>query len=143
LQDLKGAVSASYLPYAQTQNKSLLIDLSLFWEILEYSSGFSDTAGRLFGPSLYSEPPTPAPEVSTTSPLPEPTRLGTSQSTPQRTSRENNLISGYTSQYSDTGVPSTSLDLINDEFSILAENFFSQGQDFLRNSDDWFNIGNL
>ncbi|KAL1987504.1 hypothetical protein VTN96DRAFT_3431 [Rasamsonia emersonii] len=156
LQDLKGAVSASYLPYAQTQNKSLLIDLSRFWEILDYSSvWFSDTTAgrRLFGPSLYSEPPATAPEVSSTSPLPEPTRLGGSSSS-QQPSRDrdpnnnNNIVSSgcAASQSLDTGgIPPTtaSMDLVNDEFSILAENFFSQGQDFLRGAEDWFNTGNL
>lgn len=30
-----------------------------------------------------------------------------------------------------------------DDFSMLAENFFSQGQDLLRNPEDWFNTGTL
>lgn len=34
------------------------------------------------------------------------------------------------------------LDVLNDEFSILATNFFSQGQEFLRNGDNRENAGN-
>lgn len=155
LQDLKGAVSASYLPYAQTQNKSLLIDLSRFWEILDYSSvWFSNTTAaagrRLFGPSLYSEPPATAPEVSSTSPLPEPTRL--SQTSRDRDPNNNdNIVSsgcaldtgGIQPTTTATATATASMDLVTDEFSILAENFFSQGQDFLRGAEDWFNTGNL
>ncbi|GAB1192365.1 hypothetical protein APSETT444_001556 [Aspergillus pseudonomiae] len=80
LQRLEDAVSASYQPESGAQNKSLLIDLSRFWEILEYSSNSdSDSARRMFGDSLYSEPPTFTGEVSQTSPLPEPFRLGPPQ----------------------------------------------------------------
>jgi hypothetical protein len=35
------------------------------------------------------------------------------------------------------------LTLSNDEFSILAANFFSQGQEFLRSGDNWDSIGNF
>jgi hypothetical protein len=139
---LKGAVSASYVPYAQSKNKSLLIDLSRFWEILDYSSGFSDAAERLFGPSLFTGQPTWMPEVSNTSPLPEPTRIETSQKTPLQTP-ETNILVPDASQPRDTASLSQPLDIGNDQFSILAENFFSQGQDFLRGGEDWFTTGNL
>jgi hypothetical protein len=43
----------------------------------------------------------------------------------------------------DTGALSQPYDIGNDQFSILAENFFSQGQDFLRGGEDWFITGNL
>lgn len=35
------------------------------------------------------------------------------------------------------------MDIYGDQYSMLAENFFAQGQDFLRNTDDWFTTGNL
>lgn len=37
----------------------------------------------------------------------------------------------------------TQMDIYGDQYSMLAENFFAQGQDFLRNTEDWFTTGNL
>ncbi|KAB8239489.1 hypothetical protein ETB97_003149 [Aspergillus alliaceus] len=146
LQRLEGAVSASYRPESGAQNKSLLIDLSRFWEILEYSSNSdSDSARRMFGDSLYSEPPTFAAEVSQTSPLPEPFRLGPQQglshSPIPQYSLQNPFPAGpqYTAEPRTTPQP----DMLDDEFSILAANFFSQGQEFLRNFDNRAGIGNF
>lgn len=82
------------------------------------------------------------PEVSNTSPLPEPTRIETSQKTPLQTP-ETNILVPDASQPRDTASLSQPLDIGNDQFSILAENFFSQGQDFLRGGEDWFTTGNL
>ncbi|KAG2414983.1 hypothetical protein HFD88_006172 [Aspergillus terreus] len=125
LQRLEDAVSSTYQPESGAHNKSLLIDLSRFWEILEYSSNSdSDSARRMFGDSLYSEPPAFNAEVSQTSPLPEPTRLNSEQGI------------GHS--------PSTRApDFMNDEFSILAANFFSQGQEFLRGGDNREIFGNF
>ncbi|KAJ5414353.1 C6 transcription factor [Penicillium cosmopolitanum] len=79
LQHLEDAVSATYQPDPDTENQSLLIDLSRFWEILEYSSNNdTDSARRLFGDSLCTGPPPVAAEVSQTSPLPAPSRLNAS-----------------------------------------------------------------
>lgn len=125
---LQDAVSSSYQPNPNAKNKSLMIDLSRFWEILEYSSNSDATsAKRMFGDSLYAGPPTVNQEVSQTSPLPEPTRLDLQ--------REQ---TGYAHQDylhsmdSEASVQQPSL--LDDEFAILATNFFSQGQDFLRSS---------
>ncbi|KAL2007688.1 hypothetical protein VTN00DRAFT_7670 [Thermoascus crustaceus] len=144
LQGLQGAVTASYQPTQGSQNKSLLIDLSRFWEILEYSSSSSsDSARHLLGESLRSGPVNSAAEVSSTSPLPEPTRLSP-QATQHQTTRPSDFVSSASSRPVVPGfTQTTQLDLPNDEFSILAENFFSQGQDFLRSVDGWSSMGNL
>lgn len=135
LQRLEGAVSASYQPDPGPQSKSLLIDLSRFWEILEYSSNSdADSARRLFGDSLYTGPPTFAAEVSQTSPLPEPTRLNSDSALAHHQSF--NVSTPFLETDSMGGLVSPRpLDVLNDEFSILATNFFSQGQEFLRNGD--------
>jgi hypothetical protein len=75
---LESTVSASYhtSENPQTPNRGLLIDLSRFWEILEYSSASELLNGRLFGPSLYTDRKNAIHEVSNTASLPEPTRLG-------------------------------------------------------------------
>lgn len=142
MQALNGAVAASYVPYSRTQDKSLVIDLSRFWEILDYSSGFSDERSSLFGSTLFSESRNKAHEVSSTTPLPEPTRI--------RVSRRTSQIPGSSAaipQEIDHTVDSrmlpTQMDIYGDQYSMLAENFFAQGQDFLRNTEDWFTAGNL
>ena len=142
---MEGAVSASYQPDPGAQNQSLLIDLSRFWEILEYSSNSdADSARRLFGDSLYTAPPTLAAEISQTSPLPQPTRDPT-QPQPQARSREYSVRSEIPGR-TDYGIgafdSSRPLDVLDDEFSILATNFFSQGQEFLRIGDGRENVGN-
>ncbi|KAJ5584188.1 uncharacterized protein N7459_003988 [Penicillium hispanicum] len=145
---LEDAVSATYQPDPDALNQSLLIDLSKFWEILEYSSNSdADSARRLFGNSLYTGPPTVAAEVSQTSPLPAPTRLNaqeerSSSYRPQsfNTNTPFPESQGYTAH---SLVSPQQLTLSNDDFSILATNFFSQGQEFLRGSDTWENIGNF
>ncbi|PYH40757.1 putative C6 transcription factor [Aspergillus saccharolyticus JOP 1030-1] len=147
LQKLEDAVSASYQPASGLLNKYLLIDLSRFWEILEYSSNSdTDSARRMFGDSLYSEPPAIAAEVSQTSPLPEPFRLQshhTSASSPG--SQRNVPTSLLTGEQCPMGSMSSprSPDPMNDEFSILAANFFSQAQDFLPRVDSRDGFGHL
>lgn len=143
LKALNGAVSASYVPYSRTQDKSLVIDLSRFWEILDYSSGFSDNRGSLFGSTLFSESATRAHEVSSTTPLPEPTRIGVSSRTAHQTPSNAGALRQDPEHGFDTGMLSTQLDIYGDQYSMLAENFFAQGQDFLRNTEDWFTTGNL
>ncbi|KAI9931235.1 hypothetical protein MW887_010897 [Aspergillus wentii] len=147
LQSLEGAVSASYQPDPGAQNKSLLIDLSRFWEILEYSSNSdADSARRLFGDTLYSGPHAFAAEVSQTSPLPEPTRLNLQQRQPQSQFHGYNLDTPIPAEPDcsiDPGASPRPLDMLNDEFSILAENFFSQGQEFLRGGDIREGVGNF
>ncbi|KAE8349668.1 hypothetical protein BDV28DRAFT_140745 [Aspergillus coremiiformis] len=144
LQRLEDAVSASYQPESGAQSKSLLIDLSRFWEILEYSSNSdSDSARRMFGDSLYSEPPTFAVEVSQTSPLPEPFRLGPQQGLSQSSVPHYSVQSPFPTQYTVQSGASPRPDILDDEFSILAANFFSQGQEFLRNCDTRAGVGNF
>lgn len=134
LQVLQDAVSSSYQPNPNAQNKSLMIDLSRFWEILEYSSNNDATsAKRMFGDSLYAGPPTYDQEVSQTSPLPEPTRLDLQREQAGYAHQENNIsMQGLHSVDPMASTQQTSL--LDDEFAILATNFFSQGQDFLRSS---------
>ncbi|KAJ5776038.1 uncharacterized protein N7511_001049, partial [Penicillium nucicola] len=80
LQHLEDAVSATYQSDPEAQNQSLLIDLSRFWEILEYSSNSdTDSARRLFGESLHAGSSSTGAEVSQTSPLPAPFRLNPQQ----------------------------------------------------------------
>ncbi|GFF61631.1 quinic acid utilization activator [Aspergillus lentulus] len=149
LQRLEGAVSATYQPEPRAQNKSLLIDLSRFWEILEYSfNRDTGSARRLFGDSLYSEPPTIDTEVSQTSPLPEPTRLNShsEQSHPGSRMSEYGFQPALPvgSHYAmGSAISPRQPDFFNDELSILATNFFSQGQEFLRGSDNREGIGNF
>ncbi|KAJ6096681.1 hypothetical protein N7486_007427 [Penicillium sp. IBT 16267x] len=148
LQHLENAVSATYESDLGVQNQSLLIDLSRFWEILEYSSNSDvDSARRLFGDSLYNGPPSVATEVSQTSPLPAPTRLTEqeeSSSTLQSPNFNTNTVFLNGPDYpANSLVAPQQLALSNDDFSILATNFFSQGQEFLRGGDSWENIGNF
>lgn len=142
LQHLEDAVSATYQSGPDAQNQSLLIDLSRFWEILEYSSNSdADSARRLFGDSLYTGPPPVAAEVSQTSPLPAPTRIGEERPSNFR-SPNTGIDAGFPGSH-DYATGSLVSTLTNDEFSILATNFFSQGQEFLRGGDTWDNIGNF
>ncbi|OOQ86125.1 C6 transcription factor [Penicillium brasilianum] len=147
LQHLEDAVSATYQSDANAQNQSLLIDLSKFWEILEYSSNSdADSARRLFGDSLYAGPSTANPEVSQTSPLPAPTRIGEERPASFQSPGGGfgaNAATGFADYSGQSLVSPQQLTLTNDEFSILATNFFSQGQEFLRGGDTWTNIGNF
>ncbi|KAJ5136855.1 hypothetical protein N7448_005409 [Penicillium atrosanguineum] len=146
LQHLEDAVSATYQSDPEAHNQSLLIDLSKFWEILEYSSNSdADSARRLFGDSLYSGTPLMAAEVSQTSPLPAPTRIGEERASNYTTPNfgANTAFPGAHDYHAGSLVSPQQLTLTNDEFSILATNFFSQGQEFLRGGDTWDNIGNF
>jgi hypothetical protein len=147
LQRLEDAVSATYQSDPGAQNQSLLIDLSRFWEILEYSSNSdTDSARRLFGESLYAGSSSSGAEVSQTSPLPAPFRLSVQEegasNIQAQTLSANTAFPGQ--DYSSSSLVSPQqLTLSNDEFSILAANFFSQGQEFLRSGDNWDSIGNF
>ena len=148
MQRLEDAVSATYQSDPGAQNQSLLIDLSRFWEILEYSSNSdANSARRLFGDSLYAGPPSVAAEVSQTSPLPEPTRLNAQDEerpSPRTGGFGTNAAFSGNQEYAVGSVISPQqLSLSNDEFSILATNFFSQGQEFLRSGENWDSIGNF
>ncbi|KAJ5726694.1 C6 transcription factor [Penicillium malachiteum] len=143
LQHLEDAVSATYQSDPSDRNQSLLIDLSRFWEILEYASNSdADSARRLFGNSLYTGPSTAAVEVSQTSPLPAPTRLTQEEGSSHSQTRgySTTVVSG--AEYHSSVVSPEQLMFTNDELSILATNFFSQGQEFLRCGDTG-NVGNF
>ncbi|KAK9859522.1 hypothetical protein MYU51_013579 [Penicillium brevicompactum] len=146
LQRLEDAVSATYQSDPGAQNQSLLIDLSRFWEILEYSSNSDmQSARRLFGESLYSGSSAGA-EVSQTSPLPAPFRLSAQEEgTPNFPTHAFNNNTAFPGQDygSNSLVSPQQLNLSNEEFSILATNFFSQGQEFLRSGDNWDSVGNF
>lgn len=98
----------------------------------------------MFGDSLYAEPPAFDVEVSQTAPLPEPTRLHLQCRQPALGSQDNMPPS-----FSERLRPMDSLtspqqgSLLDDEFSILATNFFSQGQDFLWSGDSREGLGDL
>ena len=128
-------MSATYQPDVQGRhNRSFLIDLSRFWEILEYSSvGDSDSARRLFGDSLYSRQFTLGTEMSQTLPLPEPTRISPTPSQQGRRFSSHNSVISADGDLMVSG--NGALDFSSDEFSMLAANFFTQGQDFLRGSN--------
>jgi hypothetical protein len=93
------------------------------------------------------------PEVSNTSPLPQPTRIGigggggggSSHSTPQRTPHDFGVAAaqGVNENMDDVGLLTAPLESYDEQFSMLAENFFTHGKEFLRSSEDWFNTGNL
>jgi hypothetical protein len=147
LQRLEDAVSATYQSDPGAQNQSLLIDLSRFWEILEYSSNSdTDSARRLFGDSLYAGSSSAGAEVSQTSPLPAPFRLNVQG---EDTTNTRSQPLGTNTAFPSQDYPANSLlsphhlTLSNDEFSILAANFFSQGQEFLRSGDNWESVGNF
>lgn len=99
----------------------------------------------MFGDTLYLGPPTFAAEVSQTSPLPAPTRLDLlGQLRSQEDTGFGSAPSSPLPQYTVDALASPRhMDLINDEFSILATNFFSQGQDFLRSYDTREGIGDF
>ncbi|KAJ5549821.1 hypothetical protein N7535_002237 [Penicillium sp. DV-2018c] len=147
LQRLEDAVSATYQSDPEAQNQSLLIDLSRFWEILEYSSNSdTDSARRLFGDSLYVGSSSAGAEVSQTSPLPAPFRLSAEEGdTPniQPQSFGDNAAFPAQDYVANPMVAPQQLALSNDEYSILAANFFSQGQEFLRSGDNWDSVGNF
>lgn len=88
-----------------------------------------------------------AAEVSQTSPLPAPTRLTTqderSSSLYSQHFGANSTLAGPHDYSANSLVSPQQLTLSNDEYSILATNFFSQGQEFLRGGDTWENIGNF
>ncbi|KAJ5129279.1 uncharacterized protein N7515_005318 [Penicillium bovifimosum] len=146
LQRLEDAVSATYQSDPEAQNQSLLIDLSRFWEILEYSSNSdTDSARRLFGDTLYAGSSSAGTEVSQTSPLPAPFRLSAQEGdTPNIQSQSFDNAAFPSQDYAANSLVSPQqLTLSNDGYSILAANFFSQGQEFLRSGDNWDSIGNF
>lgn len=162
LQQLQYTVSASYHSSTDPQvpTRGLLIDLARFWEVLEYSSAseLSESAGLLFGPSLYSDRQHPVVEVTDMSSLPAPTRLRATtdhvdyRRTPNNESDNNSYIDSNVAGALPRTQLLSSINLdgrviepfySNDELAVLAESFFNQRTEFVSNTDEWWNTGNL
>lgn len=132
----------------QTPNRSLLIDLGQFWEILEYSSSSEITASsrHLFGPSLYSASIPATHEISHASSLPEPTRV-------DRQDFEGSGISSVAANvvnHGENGILGQEEEFVqqpfhysDDELAVLAESFFHQRSDAIGNTEDWWSVGNI
>ncbi|QSZ34391.1 hypothetical protein DSL72_005983 [Monilinia vaccinii-corymbosi] len=146
LQRLCDTVSSTYTnPDAppQTPNRSLLIDLGQFWEILEYSSSseIPTSARRLFGPSLYSALIPTMHEISHASSLPEPTRVDRQDfegSVPNSVNAGlvnlgENVMAGQEHAFVE---PPTHYS--DDELAVLAESFFYQRGDGVGGMEDWW-----
>jgi hypothetical protein len=158
LQRLEDTVSAAYRtnPNPQDHNHHLLIDLGLFWEILEYSSS-SEVApsSSIFGSSLQRDGRSNENvEVSNASILPEPTRLDDASHSdsvvqePLGDILNDTDISGlgFRTESTDRQRPSSHEGFVysDDELAVLAENFFQQrGGNIVRSVDDWWQTGNL
>lgn len=100
----------------------------------------------MFGDSLYSGPPTFDAEVSQAAPLPEPTRLNLQAGELRSRPGDYNIATPFPEglQYAmDSLASQRPMDFLNDEFSILATNFFSQGQEFLRSGDNREGVGDF
>jgi hypothetical protein len=136
--------------------RELLMDLGLFWEILEYSSGSDPLNGPLFGPSLYVERTRQPVNISSTTALPEPTRLETlnvpQRAVPQREALNRNPDTPATEQNTNTSrqrddenqstVGSSApgrraLGYSDEELAVLADSFFSQRQGFIGQIGEW------
>lgn len=131
-------VSASYNRSASDQtDHKVYLDLTLFWEILESSliSESSDQNGIQLGTSLKSQTKSSATtdEVDAYL-LPEPNRLDTSISTPNTTHENSSSADQVVQNMSHPDLLNSS----HDDFAVLAQSFFAQGQDFVGSMDDWW-----
>ena len=136
LQTLGETVSATYLTSdgSQTPDRSLLIDLGQFWEVLEYSSSSEvyNSARCLFGTSLFLGVYQSTTEIAQTSALPPPTRVDSQE--------VGGSVSGVDGEKAHLSMP---LLYSDDELAVLAESFFQQRSEFEEGMDDWWNTGNL
>lgn len=142
---------------SQVPDKELLIDLGRFWEVLEYPSAseLHESAGELFGTTLYSRRKETVMEVADMSSLPTPTPLeaaagmiqlrGMSSATApivhENTSFDPHSQSGMLDQnflYPYMAEPAYS----NDELAVLADSLFNQRENFMGNVEEWYH-GNL
>lgn len=154
LQRLCDTVSSTYTNSdapPQTPNRSLLIDLGQFWEILEYSSSseIPALARRLFGPSLYSASIPTTHEISHASSLPEPTRVDRQDFEGSGPNSVNtsvvNLGNGTTDQEQEQEQEFVQppFHYSDDELAVLAESFFHQRGDGMGHMEDWWSTGNF
>ena len=143
IQRFEQAVSASYHDPTSQQNADsrVFIDLNLFWEIIEFSVVKKDqpqAANPYFGASLTSfGSAAHSEEVLRTRPLPRPTRIGSD--VPHGPEDAGSAIDMLLPVSASNPTDSVA-DLLSgvDETSILAQNYFALGQDFVGNLDDWW-----
>ncbi|KAI1616986.1 hypothetical protein EDD36DRAFT_151370 [Exophiala viscosa] len=137
LEAFERVVSASFRDSAPptTSGSRVLIDLSLFWEIIEATSidGLPKTAESYFGSSLtmYRQPSHSA-EVLRSRLLPEPTHINDTGATHGQASFQD--LGDSTMQLANSEFVSS----LDNDAAILAQSFFAQGDDFVGNMDDWW-----
>ncbi|KIW67627.1 hypothetical protein PV04_06864 [Phialophora macrospora] len=143
IEQFEQVVSASYRDPTSQQalNSRVFIDLDLFWEIIESSfvTELPQASKSYFGASLASyRPRIRSEEVLRPRLLPEPTRIGS------EVSRRNDTTDPAPAMQLPsfaTGNSNPTVDLLppeNGEASILAQNYFALGEDFVGNLDDWW-----
>ncbi|TID24780.1 hypothetical protein E6O75_ATG03985 [Venturia nashicola] len=164
LQRLRDTVTALYHTSGNTQapTQRLLVDLGRFWEVLEYPSASElyESAGELFGATLYSRRKENVTEVTDMSSLPIPTPLEAAAGMvqPRGTSSASATPASAPSTQADAMLPLVSqsgmLDqdftypymaepaYSNDELAVLANSLFNQRENFLGNVEEWY-PGNL
>ena len=113
------------------------IDLRLFWDIIEacFTTELPTGPEAYFGASLLSYRTTNSADVVNGRLLPPPTRLdgrgGSAANTPSHRTRASFPDQAQMLQAQQAFQP------LDDEFRVLAQSYFAQGQDFV-NLDDWW-----
>ena len=148
-------ISTSYGASHTATGPSLKIDLSRFWEILNYSSASSNVKGnppkRIFGTSLLTYSLRKSGELSDLNlppraqsivtmnpdPLPEPVINQWPSLAPPLLVPGSNTVSDR----NPTVVPENIQ--LDDQSLLQADQFFAQGQYFGRDSSDWWTSGGL
>lgn len=141
VEQFEQVVSASYRDPSSQQDvdSRVFIDLNLFWDIIESSTvnELPPTAKQYFGPSLTSHSSgVHSGEVLRTRLLPEPTRIGN-----EIDHRATDVVPTLGLPQSVANFPTSEMDLlppIDGEATILAQNYFALGEDFVGNLDDWW-----
>jgi hypothetical protein len=122
------------------------IDLRLFWDIIE--SCFTtelptEPSDSYFGTSLLSHRTTNSADVVNGRLLPPPTRLDVGPHRSGSAANTPSLARGPAGVAGDIGLHNhmqPPLMPVDDEFTVLAQSYFAQGQDFV-NVDDWWYTG--
>lgn len=109
----------------------------MFWEILDSAaiSEKADTKGLVFGRSLRANArPSMVAEELNARLLPEPARVMAAGSP------VGGLITQQTPNATSNAIFTTENQpfYFNDDFNVLAQSYFAQGQDFVGNMDDWW-----
>lgn len=134
-------MSASYQNSAASSVRDkVYIDLTIFWEILESSliNEERDPRGLKLGSSLtpHYYPLANAEELNA-HPLPEPSRLQNVITPSSLSSIEQRRRTSLVGNYAPVMDP---MNAINDDFAVLAQSYFAQGQDFVGALDDWWTL---